>query len=118
MNAVTACIACMGLAFAVLAAPIATSQGDSSRRVVTTASSDEAMKVTVTGTIEAVGQDAAGHATAVRITDANGGRFLIAQVGKGKELLAHVGKSATVTGRLLSEAPRVLEVETFRLRQG
>jgi|SRR5262245_23146959 len=80
-----------------------------------TAVGAEDATVTVTGTLEAAGRDSAGRATAVKITDASGGRFLIAQVGKGRELVGYVGQSATVTGRLLGAGERVLEVESFQL---
>jgi len=106
------------LAYTALAAPIATPRGGASSATAPT-TANAAMKVTVTGTIEAAQWDATGNATAVRIADASGGRFLVARAGKGKELLDHVGRAATVRGRIVSGGSgSLLHVETYRLSQG
>jgi hypothetical protein len=106
-------------AFSMLAAPLTPAGRAPSQQSMTLAQAEMEQATTITVRIEAAKQDATGQPTQVQISDARGERFLIIPDGKGKELAGHVGKSVTVTGRLLSEGPaKRLQVKSYRLTQG
>jgi hypothetical protein len=79
-----------------------------------------AAPITVVGTIRAASKDAAGKPTALMISDPKLGTFTIASEGKGKELMSHVGESATLIGRfeLAARGEKILKVERYTLAKG
>lgn len=74
----------------------------------------EAPKVTVQGTVVAVGKDAKGNVNAVAVrTDK--GDYKVVLKGKGKELLKMVGKKVEVTGQVReAKGKKSISVSEFK----
>jgi hypothetical protein len=77
-------------------------------------------KVTVTGYVDVAEEDDSGQPMSVFIDDYDKGYYLVANEGKGKELLRHIGEEVEAQGvaeRLDSDPDYdfLLRVSSFRL---